>query len=247
MVFTHELGQFYIVLSVNVTYDINKENIKSRKKLAGIDLGIHNPITLYDGKRVFKISMSDKELRKIHYLERRAKRLQNIMDRKMEINKERHKQDPSYKIYTRNYERVRRKYRRTWKRISDIRLNWRRKTAKIICNTYQILVVDKFKQPTKEDHIDLSNKILRYINHFNREHAMYLFSDLLIHDCIKFGCKFIEAPKKTTRTCSYCGHINPKLKLSQRYLICEECGEKIDRDINAAINCYDSYSEPLFI
>ena len=68
---------------------------------------------------------------------------------------------------------------------------------------------------------------------------------MLKHDCDKYGCLFIEAPMKTTRTCCKCGHENPKLPLSQRYLICEECGITIDRDKNAAINCYDSYSEPL--
>ena len=241
IVFIHELGQFYISLCIKVTYINKKKDIKNRNELAGIDLGIRNPITLYDGNDVFSINMGNKKLNRIHYLERRCKRLQNIMDRKMEINKKKHKLDPTYNIYTRSYERVRRKFRRTWKRIYDIRLDWRRKTAKIICTSYQNIVVDKFKQPTKDDHENLHNKSIRNINHFNREYGMSLFTGVLVHDCKKYGCNFIEAPKHTTRTCSYCGHKNPKLPLSQRIFKCEECGYTDDRDANAAINCYDSY------
>lgn len=241
IVFSHELGQFYISLCINVTYVNKKKDIKNRNKLAGIDLGIHNPITLYDGTDTYSINMGNKRLNKLHYLERRCNRLQKIMDRKMEENLKRHKLDPNYNIYTRSYERVRRKFRRTWKRIYDIRRDWRRKTAKIICNTYKNIVVDKFKQPTKDDHKDLPNKVSRYINHYNRKHAMYLFTEVLIHDCVKYGCNFIEAPKYTTRTCSCCGHRNPKLPLSQRIFTCEECEYTDDRDVNAAINCYDAY------
>ena len=241
IVFIHELGQFYISLCIEVTYVNKKKEIKNRNELAGIDLGIHNPITIYDGSNTYSINMGDKRLNRINYLERRCNRLQKIMDRKKEENKKKHKLDPNYNIYTRSYERVRRKFRRTWKRIQDIRKDWRRKTAKIICNTYQNIVVDEFKQPTKDDYKILPRKVSRYINHYNREHAMYLFTEVLKHDCIKYGCKYIEAPKYTTRTCSCCGHKNPKLPLSQRIFTCKECGYTDDRDVNAAINCYDSY------
>ena len=241
IVFIHELGKFYIALSVKVTYINNKEDIKKRKKLAGLDLGIHNPITLYDGEKTYSFSMSDKELNKIHYLERRCRRLQNIMDRKMRINIERRKKDESYNIYTRSYERVRRKFRRSWKRIFDIRCNWRRKLAKFIATHFQSIVVDEMKQPTKSEQSMLPRKVSRYINHFNRKHAMYLFTECLKHACEKYGCEYINAPKGTTKTCCLCKHENPKLPLFKRKIHCEKCGNIIDRDMNAAINCYDFY------
>ena len=40
----------------------------------------------------------------------------------------------------------------------------------------------------------------------------------------------------SSKTCSECGHIKDKLKLSERTYICSECGCVIDRDLNASIN-----------
>ena len=40
----------------------------------------------------------------------------------------------------------------------------------------------------------------------------------------------------SSKTCSVCGYINKDLALSDRVYICPECGNKIHRDINAAIN-----------
>jgi putative transposase len=47
----------------------------------------------------------------------------------------------------------------------------------------------------------------------------------------------------SSKTCSKCGWIKKDLKLSDRDWVCEHCGEKHDRDINAAKNILNfSYS-----
>ena len=40
----------------------------------------------------------------------------------------------------------------------------------------------------------------------------------------------------SSKTCSGCGYVKPELRLSERIFICEDCGNVIDRDLNAAIN-----------
>ena len=224
--FIHELGKFYVCLAVNVinTYS-RKYEIHKRKDSAGIDLGIHNPVCISDEDSNYISRMEDRELKRLHYLERRARRLQSIMDRKQFMSK--------------NYIKVLRKFRITWYRIVNLRKNWRRKLSKRIALAYKKICVDIYEIPKEKDHEPgLTRKVIRKINAFNRLHGMYLFSETLKHTCWKYHTKYIDSPKNTTRTCSKCGCINSHLPLSQRIFCCEECGYTTDRDINAAQNCY---------
>ena len=82
---------------------------------------------------------------------------------------------------------------------------------------------------------------------------MYDFTKRLIHMCHKYGTNYYKViendvkSSKTTNTCSSCGHINEN-KLGyinykrQAIFKCESCGYTIDRDVNAAINCYNLYN-----
>ncbi len=40
----------------------------------------------------------------------------------------------------------------------------------------------------------------------------------------------------SSKTCSACGSVKTELNLSERVFVCEECGNVLDRDVNAAIN-----------
>ena len=224
--FIHELGKFYIQLTVEVFNLYNKKKeITKRKNIAGIDLGIHNPMCITDEDETYVLRMSNKELNRIHYLERRLRRLQSIMDRKTYGSK--------------NYYKVLRKFRVTHYKIRNIRLNWRRKLSKFIATRYKKICVDKYSIPTKDLYTHLPKVVSKKLNSFNRLHGMYLFSESLIHACYKYKTKYYKSPEYTTRTCCRCGYINDKLPLSERYLTCTDCGLVIDRDVNASKNCYN--------
>ena len=239
--FVKDITNYYILLVVEAEYAYN---IKNRKPLAGIDTGIHNPVMMFDGdfdkdgKAIFKTKRFNKKtLRRIEYLERRTRSLQTIMRRKYERNKELYPDNP-HMWYSKNYKKVWIKFLKTWRRIVNIRKDWQFKEVFKLVTQHDVIVLDTFNQPDNSNKPD--NDYTRNMNYQNRLHGMYNFNDLLInHMSIKYDCKIIEAPKKTTRTCSFCGYENPKLLLSERYLKCESCGRKFDRDKNAAINCYN--------
>jgi putative transposase len=44
------------------------------------------------------------------------------------------------------------------------------------------------------------------------------------------------SPAWTSKTCSVCGYINRKLKVTERSWPCPNCGAKLDRDPNSAVN-----------
>ena len=47
---------------------------------------------------------------------------------------------------------------------------------------------------------------------------------------------YSEYLSTSSKTCSGCGHVKETLLLSEREYVCENCGQVIDRDLNAAIN-----------
>lgn len=233
--FIHELGKFYICLAVRIfkVYDKKTEKYK-RIKNAGIDLGIHNPICITDSDCTKILRMSTREINRIHYLERRIRRLQSIMDRKFLTNVK-----SGRNPYSKNYIKIQRKYRVTWYKIRNIRLNWRRHVSKLISTMYKTVCVDKSRTPTEKDHEIHIKSVLRKINSYNRLHGIYDFYRCLIHACNIYKTRYIESPEKTTCTCSICGHVNDHLPLSERNLICDNCHTIIDRDVNASKNCYN--------
>lgn len=50
---------------------------------------------------------------------------------------------------------------------------------------------------------------------------------------------FIGRFEPSSKTCHKCGYIKSDLTLNERKWICPNCGELLDRDINAAINIKD--------
>lgn len=235
--FMYECGNYYILLFINVSYNINKKSLKySKDKVCGIDTGIRHPITIYDGNKTMYLSMDDKTTRKIHYLERRIRRLEHHRSLKYNANIER----TGYK-YSNNTIKLTKKIRRLYRKITNIKKFWIQNRCKEIATTYSKICVDSFEQPENGEDVQkkISKKALRKINYANRFHKMYYFNEFLKHDCIKYGCEYIESPEDTTRTCSICGYVNEHLKLSDVCLDCANCHNPIERDMNAARNCYD--------
>ena len=68
--------------------------------------------------------------------------------------------------------------------------------------------------------------------------GFYEFRRQLEYKGLRYGCIIVIANRwfPSSKTCSHCGWYNKDLKLKDRIFRCKECGLKIDRDLNAAIN-----------
>ena len=237
VVFVKKLNKYYINFIVEVEIlDYDKHD---RNFLAGIDLGLRNPVTMCylndNGKEVIeKFNMSDKEYRRIKYLEIRINRLSQIMSRKMEINRKRVENEEIPSVYTRNYEKVRKKFRISHRKLFNVKRNWRLKLAHYIVNHYDNIVVDEFTNPVRCSR----ERKARELNRFRMELGMGYFMQTLRWMADRYNCNYIDSPSDTTRTCCRCGHVNEHLKLGKKYLKCVSCGTRIDRDVNAAYNCF---------
>ena len=67
--------------------------------------------------------------------------------------------------------------------------------------------------------------------------SYYTFQSMLSYKCLKYGKKVIKIGRfePSSQICSNCGH-RQKLSLVDRIYKCPQCGNRIDRDTNAAIN-----------
>jgi putative transposase len=68
--------------------------------------------------------------------------------------------------------------------------------------------------------------------------GFYEFRRQMVYKGQWYGCKVILADPfyPSSKRCSHCGHTKVKMDLSERVYICDHCGLRIDRDLNAAIN-----------
>ena len=78
----------------------------------------------------------------------------------------------------------------------------------------------------------------RHLSRAISEQKFYEFKRQIRYKCEQYGIEFVEVDRfyASSKTCSHCGHIKTDLRLSDRVYICAECGLRIDRDLNAAIN-----------
>lgn len=70
------------------------------------------------------------------------------------------------------------------------------------------------------------------------EQNFYEFSRQIQYKCEWNNVPFVKADRyyPSSKTCSCCGNVKDILKISERTFVCPNCGFKIDRDFNAAIN-----------
>ena len=218
-------------------YDFPKIKKSKRNSLAGIDVGEINPVAIYDGKPV----TIPKHLRfpkdKLEKMETRLSRLQRVLDQKYNPEMDKFHQ-------SKNYYKVLAKFHKLNERIVNIRKDWHFKLAHWIVTHYNTIVVDEFRDHIiTKDREYLTTKRKRF-NHSMLRRGMHDFIERLIYMSLKYGTNYYKPHKslETTNTCSKCGNVNVhKLTLDERKFKCEHCDLKRDRDVNAAINCYNAY------
>jgi len=188
----------------------------------GIDIGIKD-LAICSNGMTFKNINKIKTVRK---QEKRLRRLQRRVSRKYQINKE-----GSKFVKTSNIIKIEKQIKLLHRKLASIRSNHSHLATNMIVKTKPSRVVMEtlnIKGMMKNRH--LSKAIAKQ--------CLYEFKRQMQYKCEFNGIDFVEADKwyPSSKTCSECGHIKPKLSLSVRTYICEKCGCVIDRDYNASIN-----------
>jgi putative transposase len=177
----------------------------------GVDLGILTLATLSTGERW-------ENPRALTSHERRLKRLQRQLGKKQTGSKNRHK--------------ARLRLAKQYEKIANLRRDVTHKLTSSLVTRFQMISVEDLhvNGMLKNHHLA---KHLADAN-FGEIRRQLAYKTIVHGNTLHIVDRFFPSSKR----CSACGHINPKLTLTDRMYVCQQCGMVTDRDLNAAENLH---------
>lgn len=198
----------------------------------GIDVGIRNYMTIYNGHNCISIKNISRSA-KVLKIQDRITRLQHEADRKMKLT-QKFRSD----LQSNNVKKIYKKIRKLHRQITNIKNDYINKIIAdiIIYHRPQFITIEdlEIKQLIKKS---FSRKFTGYILNSCLDR---LLSNLSFKGYLH-GTEIRIAPSifPSSKLCSQCGYINDNLTLNDTIFKCPNCGLEIDRDENAAINLYN--------
>ena len=201
-------GKYY----VSILYELPtlNNNYVIPQNIVGLDLGIKKLITLSDGV----IFDNNKYILKY---EKRIKRLQRSLSRKVKKSK--------------NYYKSKHKLAILYSKLKNARNYYLHKITKEITDNNDIIVTEKLQTKNMLQNKKLSKsitdasfcEIIRQLQYKSKNKGKYFYQ--------------IDTFYPSSQTCSICGNIDGKYKnLTIRDYDCCNCKNTLDRDLNASIN-----------
>ena len=208
-------------LSVSIEFENSQD--KNCNDAVGIDLGVKDLAILSDGTIYENIN----KMPIIRQLKKKQCRLQRRISRKYENNKT---EGGSYKK-TRNIIKSEKQLLKLHQRLKNIRHNYiHQVTTEIINRKPKLIVLEDLKIQGMMTNKHLSKAV--------QEQCLYEFRRQIEYKSEWSNIKIIVADRyyPSSKTCIKCGFIKKDLKLKERIYHCPQCGNMIDRDLQAAIN-----------
>lgn len=207
-----EANRWYISFSCEVEKDMPKVTMDP-KKTVGIDLGIKSFAVMAIGEENRLVTIENPK-----YLRKALKKLQ-FLSRNLS----------SKKKGSKNRNRSRKKLSKMHFRIKNLRLDFFHKLALTIVKSHDIISVEKMN-------VKKMLQGLRTLARAISDAGWGIFLNCLKNKAEEWGKTLYEVSSLlgSTQQCSNCGR-KQTMNLSQREYVCE-CGQKMDRDWNAAIN-----------
>ena len=233
---------------------------KPKTDIIGIDLGLKNLAILSNGEVMTNLA-DDKEVQR---LERQIKRIQkqisklidrgksevyrpltltreekeaipeNLRGKKLaELAKERNK------LSTNKVRKLRRLQKKKQIQVNNRKNNLRHEFCeRVVQQNPAGIVFENLNVKGMQQNKKLSPKL--------QKTGMYAFKECMIWHATKHSIEVREVDRffPSSQECSKCGHRNEEMKdLSKRTFVCPECGNTLDRDLNAAINLRNAWKD----
>ena len=130
---------------------------------------------------------------------------------------------------SRNYEKQKRRVAACHEKVKNQRKDFLHKLSRKLADRYDVIGVE-----------DIDMKAMSKCMHFGKsvmDDGYGMFRSMLDYKLSEQSKELVKVDRffPSSKRCSCCGEIKEDLKLSDRIFICE-CGNVLDRDVNAAIN-----------
>ena len=194
-----------------ILFEVDDSNANKTGKISGIDLGLTNLVTVFDGETYSKVD----PIKPTRKYAKRLKRRQQALSRKVKGSNNRKRQ----------VKRV----AKVHEKIANTRLDFLHKLSRKLVDENQIIVVEnlcvKGLARTK-----LAKSVL--------DAGFGMLINFLGYKLEREGGKLIEVDRffPSTKLCHCCQFKNDSLNLSIREWVCPSCQTHHDRDENAARN-----------
>lgn len=209
----------YWYISVGIEFEPIHTDLTDN--VIGIDVGIKNLAVCSDGRVFSNVNKTSRVKR----MEKRLRRLQRKVSRKYEMNK-----DGNRFVKTCNIIKTEKEIRLMQRKLTNIRKNHIFQAVNAIVKTKPSVIAMEDLNITGM----MKNK---HLAKAVQDQKLYEFKRVIRYKCEWLGIKFVEVDRwfPSSKLCCNCGQIKKDLKLSDRTYTCD-CGNKIDRDLNASIN-----------
>lgn len=201
-----EVSGWFICITVRYNVEFDQITVDNQNAI-GIDCGVVKTFTLSDNSVIMK---PKSDLSKI-------KRLQRKLSRQKKGSKER--------------EKTKNQIQKAWKKVSSQRLDFLHKTTTNLVKNYSAIYIEDLKLQK------MKSNGLTFVNREMSDNNFSMFKELLKYKTIEKG-KYLGLvnPAYTSQTCSACGTIDKKSRLSQAEFVCTSCGTILNADQNASKN-----------
>lgn len=205
-------AHWYVFIQYQLEED-PRPTCKNPTFAVGIDVGVANSITCSDGT-TYQIADTEKLRRKLKYQQRYLSRSQKKSN---------------------NHKRYLKKVRRTIERINCKVSDSIHKATTTIAKNHGIVVVE-----------DLNVTVMKSKKHTKSRTSRRNIQNACMHEILRQlsykaqQCFKVDRYFPSSQLCSHCGH-QQKMPVQKRLYVCPECGQTIDRDLNAARNILAQY------
>lgn len=202
-------GEYWCSIVVETAEQMKSKAKISEETSVGIDLGIKDYAILSDGTKYSNPKYYERSQQKLKLLQQRFARTHDGSNR---------------------HNVMRLKVARQYRKITNMRNDFLHKLTIDLVNRFDTICLENLNVDGMMKNHNLAKSI--------QSASWGEFVRQIKYKSDWFGKNviFIGRFEPSSKTCSNCGYVNQDLKLSDREWVCPVCGERLDRDINAAIN-----------